>query len=74
MYYMSKFNLRTKAQVLRSRGYPIGKIAKVLGVSKSSASLWCKEIKLSDKIKNKNYFAEPSVLIVAPYNAFFWLE
>lgn len=50
---MSKFNLRTKAQVLRSRGYPIGKIAKVLGVSKSSASLWCKEIKLSDKIKNK---------------------
>lgn len=50
---MSKYDLKIKAQELREKGYPINKIAKELGVSKSSASLWCRDIIISEKLKNQ---------------------
>lgn len=50
---MSKSNLKIQAQKLRLNGSPIGEIAKTLKVSKSSASLWCKEVEISDDVKNR---------------------
>lgn len=44
-----KFFLKPKAERLRRSGYSIGDIAKTLKISESTASLWCREIKLSPK-------------------------
>lgn len=44
---MAKFKLKIKAQKLRKAGNSIGDIAKSLSVSKGSASLWCKDIRLT---------------------------
>jgi transcriptional regulator with XRE-family HTH domain len=44
---MAKFEVKLKAQGLRKLGISINSIAARLGVSKSSASLWCRDIELS---------------------------
>lgn len=50
---MAKYEQRIKARRLRSAGKSIKWIAKYLGVSSGSASLWCRDIELTPKqIKN----------------------
>ncbi len=49
---MSKFDLKPKAHQLRIGGLSIGMIAKELSLSKSTVSLWCSEIKMSNQAKN----------------------
>lgn len=44
---MAKYQLRLKARELRKRGVSVKKIAKELGVSKGSASIWVRDIILS---------------------------
>jgi len=46
---MAKYQLRIRARELRRRGGSINVIAKSLGVSKSSVSLWARDIALSRK-------------------------
>lgn len=46
-----KYKLRTQAIKLRKSGYSIPDIASRLNVSKSTASLWCRDILLSEKQK-----------------------
>lgn len=46
---MAKFKEKIQAQKLRKQGQSIKDIAKKLGVSKSSASVWCQDIQLTKK-------------------------
>ena len=46
---MAKSKERLKARELRKEGISIKEISRKLGVSKSSASIWCSDIKLSEK-------------------------
>ncbi|MEK7664859.1 MAG: helix-turn-helix domain-containing protein [Patescibacteria group bacterium] len=46
---MAKSKERNKAIELRKKGKSIKKIAKILEVSKSSVSIWCADIKLTQK-------------------------
>lgn len=46
---MAKFKERLKARELRKDGISIKEISKKLGVAKSSVSIWCSDIKLSEK-------------------------
>lgn len=48
---MAKFEKKIQAEILRRKGFSVGDIAKKLGVAKSSASIWCREIELSDPQK-----------------------
>ncbi len=48
---MAKTELTLKAQTLRKRGLSIGQIAKEIGVSKSSTSLWCRNVLLTPRQK-----------------------
>ena len=49
---MSKFELKPKARDLRMAGESINNIAKKLNLSKSTISLWCSEMKLSNGVRN----------------------
>lgn len=51
--YMAKFKEKLKAREFRRKGVSIIEIAKKLGVSKGSVSLWCQDIRLTDEQKNK---------------------
>lgn len=46
---MAKYRLRIKARDLRRQGYSLNEITTKLGIAKSSASRWCRDIKLSKK-------------------------
>ncbi len=46
---MAKYQNRIKARIMRKDGMSILVIAKKLGVSKSSVSLWCRDIILTDE-------------------------
>jgi len=46
-----KLNLKPKAIKLRRKGYSINDIAKILRISESTASLWCRKIILTSKQK-----------------------
>lgn len=46
---MAKSIKQIKARKLRKKGESIKQIARILGVSKSSASLWCRNIELTKK-------------------------
>lgn len=46
---MARYMERLKARTMRKRGESIIAIARKLNVSKSSASLWCRDIVLTDK-------------------------
>ena len=48
---MSKFDKKILSENLRRSGRSIGTIAKQLEISKSSASIWCRELMLSNKQK-----------------------
>lgn len=56
---MAKFEKRLEARKLRRGGWSINVIAKHLGVSKASASVWCRDVELTLKQKelllHKNY-------------------
>lgn len=44
---MARFYLKPKAHEMRRAGKAINEICRVLGISKSTASLWCREINLT---------------------------
>jgi hypothetical protein len=51
MILMSRFDLKPKVYLLRKSGKSINEIAKIMSISKSTASIWCSEIKLTDNQK-----------------------
>ncbi|MEK7572254.1 MAG: hypothetical protein AAB493_00115 [Patescibacteria group bacterium] len=57
---MSKFELKAEAQKLRREGSTINEIKDKLGLSKSTVSLWCRDITLTEeqykKIKKEHIF------------------
>jgi len=55
MGYGGKLKLKMKARELRKKGLSIKEIQKRLGVSRSSASLWVRDIKLSKEQLEKLY-------------------
>ena len=48
-----KNNLKEKAKKLRSKGYSFREISEVLEISKSTASLWTRNVSLNIKAKNR---------------------
>ncbi len=50
---MSKNNLKNKALTLRKKGYSFKEISLVLNISKSSCSIWCKNLTLSNRAKKR---------------------
>ncbi|MDP3697700.1 MAG: hypothetical protein Q8R55_06870 [Candidatus Taylorbacteria bacterium] len=50
---MAKFLIKSSARELRKQGGSIKDIARILSVSQSTASLWCRDIKLSKKQINR---------------------
>lgn len=48
-----KFQLKDKALNLRKKGYSLADISKKLGISESTASLWCTAIQLTTSQKQK---------------------
>lgn len=55
MGYAGKLDLKLKARILRKKGFSIREIQKNLKVSKSSVSLWVRDIRLSSKQLKKLY-------------------
>lgn len=55
MGYAGKLDLKLKARSLRKKGLSIGKIQERLRVSRSSASIWVRDIKLTKKQLEKLY-------------------
>jgi len=55
MSYAGKLDLKLKAQKLRKRGLSVKEIEKKLKVSRSSVSLWIREVKLTKKQLKKLY-------------------
>lgn len=55
---MAKFELKKRAELLRKSGQSLNEICAELGISKSTASLWCRNIELlknvTDEIKRKH--------------------
>jgi hypothetical protein len=49
---VSKFDKKSEAVNLRKKGSSIKEISKIVGVSRSTASLWCRDVLLSEKQKN----------------------
>jgi hypothetical protein len=49
MFYMSKYDKRMQARLMRKKGISIVVISRKLEVSKSSVSTWCNDIQLSEK-------------------------
>ncbi len=52
---MVKNVIKNEAQELRKVGKSISEISDILGISKSTASIWCREIKISNDIKRLLY-------------------
>ncbi|PJF40934.1 MAG: hypothetical protein D6737_13535 [Chloroflexi bacterium] len=48
---MAKYELQKEARQLRTQGYSVRDIAKMLKISKSSVSLWVRDIELNDEQK-----------------------
>lgn len=48
-----KFELKKAARVLRQRGHSLNEIQKILRVSKSSISIWVRDVQLSPKQKKR---------------------
>ena len=48
-----KKDLQIKAKELREEGYSIKELKEILGVSKSSISIWVRNVELSDKAKGR---------------------
>ena len=55
MSYSGKLDLKLKAQDLRSKGISVKDIEKKLGISRSSASIWVRDISLTKEQINKLY-------------------
>lgn len=55
MSYVGKLDLKLRAQKLRKNGLSVKEIEKELRVSRSSVSLWVRDIKLTDKQLKKLY-------------------
>ena len=60
MSYSGKLELKLKAQALRKKGLSIGNIQERLKVSRSSISLWVRDIKLTKKQLKKLYLNKKS--------------
>lgn len=55
MGYVGKIDLKLKARILRKKGLSIGEIQKRLKVSRSSVSIWVRDIRLTKKQLEKLY-------------------
>ena len=55
MGYGGKLKLQTRARVLRKAGFAIKSIEKKLGVSRSSVSLWVRDVPLTKQQIEKLY-------------------
>ncbi|XOB41097.1 MAG: helix-turn-helix domain-containing protein [Candidatus Nealsonbacteria bacterium] len=55
MVYVGKLELKLKARKLRKKGISIKEIQKTLGVSRSSVSLWVRDVRLSKSQLEKLY-------------------
>lgn len=55
MGYYGKTLLRHEARKLRKKGWSMRKIEEKLNVSRSSVSLWVRDVRLSKKVKEKLY-------------------
>ena len=55
MGYMGKIALQEKARDLRRRGFSIKAIEKQLSISRSSASIWTRDVVLTKKQIDKLY-------------------
>jgi predicted transcriptional regulator len=60
MVYIGKLNLKIKAQSLRKKGFSVKDIQNELKVSRSSVSLWIRNIELTDKQLKRLYFSKRS--------------
>lgn len=72
MGYFGKIEDKFKAQKLRKQGLSYREILQTISVSKSTISLWCKDIKLTEKQKlrllNKKRFGQRKGSLVAAEN------
>src|SRR6476660_5273797 len=50
MGYRGKVNEQTEARALRAQGWTYDEIAPVLNVSKSSVSLWCRDVEVDPAV------------------------
>ena len=63
MGYRGKIDEQNRARDLRAQGWPYGDIASELGVSRSSVSLWCRDVAIDEEAwakranANRNYGA-----------------
>jgi len=55
MGYAGKLEMKSKARSLRKKGFSVKDIQKKLGVSRSSVSLWVRDIQLSKKQQERLY-------------------
>ena len=57
VYYipMSRFELKPKALALRRSGKSILEVSRLVGISKSTASLWCRDIELTEAQRKRLY-------------------
>lgn len=62
----SEPELKTKATILRKLGLSYGEIKREVNVSKSTLSLWLKNVPLTDKQKNRLYTKQISILERGP--------
>jgi hypothetical protein len=72
MGYFGKIEDKYRAQELRRKGLSYKEILQIISVSKSTISLWCKDIKLTEKQKirllNKKQFGQKKGSLVAAEN------
>ncbi len=58
--------LKQKSRILRKKGTSYNQIAKKLGVGKSTARYWCKDVVLSQKLHNSIYTKRLEILSKGP--------
>lgn len=72
MGYFGRIKDRFKAQELRKQGLSYREILQIISVSKSTISLWCRDIRLTEKQKlrllNKKQFGQRKGSLVAAEN------
>ena len=50
MGYRGKVEEQNRARDLRAQGWTLGEICEALGVSKASASLWCRDVEIDEEV------------------------
>ena len=69
MGYAGKIAEKSKARELRKKGYSVRQIEEKLSVSRSSVSLWCRDIILADDLVDKLYLNKKTGALKGSYVA-----